>query len=133
MRHRADGSSTLLKVSPSLVVSLSLVKIDGSCIFIHLVEPKLVLVTLVPQYIWWPSKKNERERKKMPNFFLNTRHHFNVYKEEAPYVPNRMQPGSLREFSAFVLIMDMKSSIRSGLISASTMTENGFDMSLVVE
>lgn len=69
VRHRADGSSTLLKVSPSLVMSLSLVEIDGSCIFIHLVEPKLVLVTLVPQYIWWPGKKKKmRERKKSPFF-----------------------------------------------------------------
>lgn len=43
-----------------------------------------------------------------------------------------MHPGSLREFSALFLIIVMNSSIRSGLISASTIIEKGLDMSLVL-
>ena len=46
--------------------------------------------------------------------------------------PKRMHPGSLREFSALLLIIGKNSSIRSGLISASTITLNGFDILSVV-
>jgi hypothetical protein len=39
-----------------------------------------------------------------------------------------MHPGSLREFSALFWIIVMNSSMRSGLISASTIIPNDFDM-----
>ena len=43
------------------------------------------------------------------------------------HIPNRMQPGSLRDSLALFSIIFMNSSMRSSLISASTMTENGLD------
>lgn len=50
----------------------------------------------------------------------------NVTLQPRKVVPNRIHPGSCRDFLALFSIMVMNSSIRSSLISASTMTENGF-------
>lgn len=44
-----------------------------------------------------------------------------------------MQPGSLRDSRALFSIIFKNSSMRSSLISASTMTENGFDMLRAVD
>ena len=44
------------------------------------------------------------------------------------YVPNRKQPGSLRDSRAFVSIILSSSSTRSGWISASTITAKGCDI-----
>ena len=51
MTNAANGSSTFLKVGPTLVVCLGLVEINSFCAFVHLVEPEFGVFTLVSQNI----------------------------------------------------------------------------------
>ena len=49
--YTTDGSSTRLKVGPTLIVRLGFVKGNSVLALVHLVKPKFVALALVPQDI----------------------------------------------------------------------------------
>jgi hypothetical protein len=133
-----NGSSTFLEVGPTLVMRLGLV--DTNCIgtFIHLIEPKFVCLALVSQNIYKVERKAAHftvsrkemgaKNSKILRISINgMTHATQSATNSSDHLPKRMQPGSSRDLIALFSIIFKNSSMRSSLISASTMTENGLD------
>jgi hypothetical protein len=128
VRNALDNTAISLEIGPQIVVRLLFVKVKSLGICIQLIKEELVGVDLIPKDIYAKSGTMQSfcETRKIRLTGLSR---LTIY--SFGHVPNRMQPGSLREFSAFVCINFKNSSIRSGWISASTITPKGLDWSSV--
>ena len=134
MADAADGSSTFLEIGPALVVSLGLVEINGIGVLVDLVKPELVGCALVLEDIWESAGRifgniiESRHNVRILSMGQSAGSNDHFHHPRQRYSPNRMHPGSLRDWIALFSIILRNSSMRSSLISASTMTENGFDI-----